>query len=126
MSIAVSEFLQRTCPEDRKLGKMVALAFGLHGHQAAIWQEEADEIVNQLTPPLKDTSKMRQTLTLAMENYSNAAACYLEAGKMDKALKISKLAQIIALQISMLGGHFIINVNSTQLQNLAQDNLRFV
>lgn len=123
LHLAVSDFLQRTCPEDRELGKMVALAFGLHGRQASLWEIEADEIVGQMSPPLKDTSKIRQALTLAMENYSNAAMCYLNAGKMNKALKISKRAQVVALQISLLGGPFVLNISQSQLQILAQETL---
>jgi len=78
----VSQFLQRSCPQNRELAKMVALTFGLHDHQGELWQTEADEALRLISPPLKDNSKTRQTLALAMENYSHASMCYMQVCEM--------------------------------------------
>lgn len=79
--MAISEFLQRHCPEDRELWKMVAVHYGLHAKHASLWQEEADEILAKLPITdnvLKDSNKVRQALNTAMDNYSHAAQLFLE------------------------------------------------
>lgn len=81
LHVAISEFLQRRCPQDREIRKMVAAHFGLHSKVATFWQEDADEIISSLsgTPEiLKDSGKTRQALNLALDNYSHAVQWFLQ------------------------------------------------
>ncbi|KAK6624944.1 hypothetical protein RUM44_011808 [Polyplax serrata] len=115
LHVAISEFLQRRCPQDREIRKMVAAHFGLHSKVATFWQEDADEIISSLsgTPEiLKDSGKTRQALNLALDNYSHAVQWFLQAGKLNRALRMAHKAQIVSLQISLLGGPFILKIES--------------
>lgn len=90
MHVAVSEFLQRHCPQDRELGKMVAAHFGLHSKLATFWQEDADEIIFKIPVTdniLKDSSKTRHALNLAMDNYTHAAQWFLQVHLQKRSYK---------------------------------------
>ncbi|XP_059487739.1 spatacsin [Neocloeon triangulifer] len=129
LKIALLEFVRSKCAENRDLLQLVALHFRLYSEVAEIWEAEAKNTIGRLlsitvielgiaisatkykpkpkqpTPEvLKASTDLGHQLKLAMQNYTHAAECYLQANKLTKAMDSASQAELIALQISLTIG----------------------
>ncbi|KAK4884275.1 hypothetical protein RN001_000546 [Aquatica leii] len=141
LKVALLKYLQRYCPEDRELYRIVALHFTLFSEIAQLWEEEARSIVRNLiaisklemqnnglnidTEPfvlLTNTDGTKICINKAMINYTHAAEYHLQGEKLTKAMHASKQAEVLALQMSLLKG-LPSNSTVTCILNLSNDQI---
>ncbi|KAK3917365.1 Spatacsin [Frankliniella fusca] len=101
--IALLDWLQRECPDDTELLKMTAAHFAMHEQEAALWQKEGNSCINNIVQSgLQNNAKTKQGLQTAMEDFSHAAECYIQADMLNHAMTCAHQAELIALQIFLL------------------------
>ncbi|KAB0803687.1 hypothetical protein PPYR_00657 [Photinus pyralis] len=151
LKVALLRYLKKYCPEDRELYRMVALHFTLFSEIAQLWQEEARSITRNLIAISKlemqnnginieavpfvlltNTDGTKICLNKAMVNYTHAAEYHLQGEKLTKAMQAAKVAELLALQMSMLKGLpanstaiCILNIGDDQILNLISTELSF-
>ncbi|XP_052128728.1 spatacsin [Frankliniella occidentalis] len=102
--LALLDWLRRECPNDIALLKMTAAHFAMHEQEAALWQKEGNDCIHQLVDNngLQNNQKTKIGLQTAMQDFSHAAECYLQADMLNHAMTCAHQAELMALQIYLL------------------------
>lgn len=148
LKTALLEFLKRNCPENKELFTLVALHFRLYHEIAMMWENEGKEVMNELLSEIAkdlgkvtDTSQIglkliksesvQQKLQTTVNNFTHATQYYLQDNKLHLANKCCQQAQLVALQIALLGSASheyatcILNLKSDQIDKILCETLNF-
>ncbi|KAF7381387.1 hypothetical protein HZH66_013781 [Vespula vulgaris] len=148
LKTALLEFLKRNCPENKELFTLVALHFRLYYEIALMWENEAKEATKELISDLArehgkaagpsqtelkliKNESVQQKLEIIVMNFTHAAQYYLQDNKLHLANKCCQQAQLVALQIALLGTTSnqyticILNLKSDQIDKILCETLNF-
>lgn len=147
--MALLEFLKRQCPENKDLFNLVALHFRLYHEIALMWESEAKGAMNELIVEAKRDCRntlhasqvdvkftrnesTEKRLHLVITNFTHATQYYLQDNKLNLAYRSSHQAQLVALQVSLIGAvaqnqqvACILNLTSSEIDKIICQTLSF-
>ncbi|XP_063238820.1 spatacsin [Bacillus rossius redtenbacheri] len=104
LKTAALDFLERHHGEDRDTARLVALHFQLHGRAGEQSLRDGEGRLAALPAPPRHCAETRQALAAAALDFSQAARHLLQAEKLNAAMGAAHRAELVALQLSLLGG----------------------
>jgi spatacsin len=151
LKVALLEYLNKFCPDNRDLYKIVALHFTLFSEVAMLWEKEAQNVIknlvtisklemqnNKMNPEeepfilFQNTDSTKKFLRKALENYIHATDFHLQGEKLNKAINSTRQAELVALQLGIISevptnGLVIclLNLRSSQIVSLISSKLNF-
>lgn len=141
------EFLKKHCPGDTEMYCLVALHFSMYSEAADVKKKQANDLIVTLTQIALDSMKVlkkrsnkqpewiilantdsnRLLLDTAINHCSDSAELYCKGGCLGAAREMAGLAQLLALQISLLSNsptRCILNLPPNKIATIIDSYLR--
>lgn len=153
---AIISYLNEHCPDDTEFFRLAAVHFSIYKELSQMSETNAKSVIAQVITMheqknddsnirsqdeacityLKSSPVVSTSLTIAMDEYSNAAENYLLDNKLNLAQRAAYNAELVALQIDLNNREVdksndrcicVLNIRSGNVfRSIVNNNLRFV
>ncbi|KAI1296641.1 Spatacsin [Halotydeus destructor] len=106
---------------DKEMYPLVALNFSMHREIAEMLESDAKRIIRNVQPRQQNLVIFRDMLERSLNDLVDASESYSKASCYNQSSQCAKLAELVALQISLLlTGKYVINLTDQQVSEFVE------